>query len=65
MKSLKSQCWKAFDGSSRLFESCWNEYLKISCGRISDDVDAVLADLKLIASEKVNNPRSSFFFYGR
>ena len=56
-----------FDGSLRLFKSCWREYHALLAGgwdqpTMQLDVDQALDQ---IASEKVNNPRSSFYIYGK
>ena len=49
-----------FEGSDRLFRACWRMLAQFSP---TDDVN-VMEILDSVASEKVNNPRSSFYIYG-
>ncbi len=61
-RAAKSNFRKTFIGSNRLFEACWREALKykrLYLEEISEEL------LEQIASEKVNNPKSSFFIYGK
>lgn len=64
-RERKQAARKRFDGSSRLFEACWRDLssLERSNGMINGDaeIDSVLYQF---ASEKVNNPDSSFYIYG-
>lgn len=55
-----------FDGSDRLFAACWRQYREYLNGGIDDpSCDADVIDwLDALASEKVNNPRSTFYIYG-
>ena len=53
--------WRQFDGSDRLFRACWREMRRNY--QPSDDIN-VMEILDSIASELVNNPRSSFYIYG-
>jgi len=55
-----------FDGTDRLFASCWKQYLQWLKGAIDSPADQADVDQWLcgIASEKVNNPRSTFHIYG-
>jgi len=59
MKTTKSEARRTFDGSNELFEACWREYSKNE--EYFDDTPSVL---EMIASEKVNNPKSRFYIYG-
>lgn len=55
-----------FDGTRRLFLSCWRTYLAYLNGDIDEPSDQNEVDswLESIASEKVNDPKSSFYIYG-
>jgi len=62
----KSYYRRKFDGSDRLFNTCWNQYRNWLNSAIDDpqeDSD-VLDWLDSIASEKVNNSKSTFYIYG-
>ena len=52
--------------SERLFEACWRQYRAWIKGAIDDpkNINDVLDWLNQIASEKVNDPKSSFYIYG-
>lgn len=65
-KPAKTAARKNFDGSSNLFEACWQLYRKYLRGAIDNPSNQADVDswLEQIASEKVNNPRSSFYIYG-
>ena len=57
---------KEFDGSSRLFNACWRQYIGYLRVAIDDPTCDMDVDdwLENIASEKVNNSRSVFYIYG-
>ena len=57
----KKEARKHFEGSARFFEACWRELNTLG----QDYFDDSRAALEQIASEKVNNPRSSFYIYGK
>lgn len=68
MKFHKDHIRDYFSGSNRLFEACYRQYLKwLREGAIDTPVDIcqVVQWVDSIAAEKVNNPRSSFYIYGR
>jgi len=62
----KGEIRKKFDGSHRLFESCWRQYMTWIKGAIDPpECEQDVSDwLDQIAAEKVNNPRSQFYIYG-
>lgn len=49
--------------SDRLFRACWRDYRRMSIDAPRCDAD-VVAWLDLIATEKVNNSRSTFYIHG-
>ena len=55
-----------FDGGDRLFACAWRTYVRWRAGSIDspDSDDEVVGWLNQIASERVNNSRSSFYIYG-
>ena len=55
-----------FTGSLRLFRSCWRDYHALLAGGWDEPTSQLDVDQALdqIATEKVNNPRSSFYIYG-
>jgi len=55
-----------FDGSTALFDACWKEYRQRLNGFINNPTSVmdIEENIEAIASEKVNNPRSSFYIYG-
>ena len=62
----KQEYRKNFEGSDRLFNACWGQYIFWLQGAIDNpscDYD-VENWLDQIASEKVNDSRSSFYLYG-
>ena len=62
----KSYYGRLFDGSERLFNNCWREFLTVinnGLTTFNDDND-VLRVLDEIASTRVNNPKSKFYMYG-
>lgn len=62
---LQRKCYfkKQFNGSNRLFEYCWKKMLQdlqyLGC------IDSISDALEAYAGEAVNNPRSSFYIYGK
>jgi hypothetical protein len=65
-RGIRKCAMRKFDGSTRLFNACWHQYRSYVKGAIDDPT--CLADvtdwLDTLASEKVNNSRSSFYIYG-
>ena len=54
-----------FQGSDRLFRHCWRRLRRhVSQGMDLLDSDEVQEYLELLASDAVNNPRSSFYISG-
>lgn len=53
--------------SDRLFRACWAHYRRLLANAIDfpNSDDDVVSWLDSIASEKVNNPRSTFYIYGQ
>jgi hypothetical protein len=52
--------------SERLFDACWRQYRLYIRGSIDDpkSIADVMNWLEAIASEKVNDSKSSFYIYG-
>ena len=65
-KISKAEARELFDGSNRLFEACWKDYVGYLEGSIDDpeDIEDVMDWLDSIASEKVNDWNSPFYIYG-
>jgi len=66
VKKARKASRENFEGSNSLFSACWRQYLGYLHGATDnpesqDDIDSWLDS---IASEKVNNPRSTFYIYG-
>jgi len=55
------------DESPRLFNAAWRQYLYLLRGSIDDPIDDtnVVEWLTTIMAEKVNNPKSTFYLWGR
>lgn len=53
-------------GSGRLKRACWRQYRYFLQGSIDDPTDDqdVIGWLESIASERVNNSKSTFYIYG-
>jgi hypothetical protein len=66
-KGIKRVSKNRFDGSERLFNACWKQYREYLAGSIEDpqSIEDVTGWLETIASEKVNNPDSTFYIYGK
>ena len=66
MKPDKKESRKNFDGSNRLFNACWRQYISWLKGSIDDPTtqEDINNWLDQIASEKVNNSKSIFYIYG-
>jgi hypothetical protein len=62
----KSEYRRSFKGSDRMFNACWKRYREFLNGSIDDPQSDTDVDewLDSIASEKVNNSRSSFYITG-
>ena len=65
-RNIRRVACNRFDGSTRLFNACWRQYRQWLNGAIDDPInlDDVMQWLDTIASEKVNNPASSFYIHG-
>ena len=66
-RTQKQTARRAFRGSDRLFNACWNQLLGFCRqGAINWPTDQAELDnwLDSIASEKVNNPKSRFYICG-
>ena len=66
VKECRAECARYFDGSERLFNACWTTYLGYLNGAIDMPECGLDIDdwLENIASERVNNPNSTFYIYG-
>ena len=55
-----------FNTSKRLFNSAWKQYIVYLRGSIDNPIDDndIVNWIEQIISEKVNNPKSSFYIYG-
>jgi len=57
----KKEARKNFQGSNRLFESCWRKLNQLG----QENFDSPMEVLEQIASEKVNDSKNSFYIYGK
>jgi hypothetical protein len=66
VKAYRKGCKEYFEGSVRLFNASWSQYLGYLNGAIDMPECGLDIDdwLEKIAEEKVNNPNSVFYIYG-
>lgn len=66
-RAIRACARKRVGGSERLFNACWRQYRAYVNGATADpqNIDDVTGWINSIASEKVNDSRSTFYIYGR
>jgi len=65
LTKMKSRLKKKYNDTDRLFNSAWREVLYFARNSEIRDFEELCAIYEQITSQKVNNPRSSFYIYGR